>query len=163
MALLARYSHMVHLSHDIIFFPTSPRDLPRLRREKSVLIKPSLAAVLPPEALYPLFHKPRHHEKSGHRVSPPRYGNACPNPAARSVASSGPRPAQHSASAPSITTAGTERMPKLFARRATSGLCISRIVTSQEGHATCFTNATVSSQTTHPALKTSTTRLLSTV
>jgi hypothetical protein len=57
-----------------------------------------------------------------------------PNPAARSVASSGPRPVQHSASCPFITTAGTDRMPKLLARRATSGLCISSTVTSHAGH-----------------------------
>src|SRR5262249_18791667 len=44
-------------------------------------------------------------------------------------------------------------MPKLLARRATSGLSISSTVTSQDGHAACFTMVTVSSHTDHPALK----------
>ena len=77
----------------------------------------------------------------------------CPTPAARRVASSIPRPAQHAASVPFITTAGTLRIPKLCARRATSGLCISKTVTSHEGHAIWLTSVTVSSQAGHPALK----------
>src|ERR687885_2171956 len=88
---------------------------------------------------------------------------ACPTPAARRVASSTPRPAQQSASVPLITTAGTVRIPKLFARRATSGLCISNTVTSQEGHAIRLTSVTVSSQAGHPALKISIVRLVAIV
>src|SRR5262249_7669173 len=43
-----------------------------------------------------------------------------PSPAARRTATSTPRPAQHAASLPSITTAGTERMPSPLARSATA-------------------------------------------
>jgi hypothetical protein len=86
--------------------------------------------------------------------------SACPNPAARKVDTSTPRPEQQSASVPLITTAGRLRMPKLFARRATSGLCISSTVTSHEGHAACLTCAIVSSQAEQPALKISTVRLV---
>src|SRR5215467_5668778 len=77
----------------------------------------------------------------------------CPNPAARSVASSGPRPAQQSANIPSITTAGTERIPRLVARRATSGSRMSRIVTSREGQATRVVISMASVHIEHPALK----------
>src|SRR5258708_35111322 len=42
-----------------------------------------------------------------------------PIPASRSTLSSGPRPAQQPASFPSMTTAGTLRTPRLFARSAT--------------------------------------------
>lgn len=91
------------------------------------------------------------------------YQRGWPNPAARSVASSGPRPAQQSASWPLITTAGTERTPKLLARRATSGCRMSSTVTSQEGHAICLTSVTVSSHTEHPALKISIVRLVTIV
>ena len=58
-----------------------------------------------------------------------------PMPADRSAASFGPRPVQHSASLPSMTTAGTERMPKCCARLATSGFFMSKIVMSHEGQA----------------------------
>src|SRR5262249_10323419 len=88
------------------------------------------------------------------------YQMACPNPAARSVASSGPRPAQQSANVPSISTAGTERIPRLLARRATSGSRMSRIGTSHEGQATRLIISTVSVHTEHPALKISICRLL---
>jgi hypothetical protein len=44
----------------------------------------------------------------------------CPNPAARRVASSGPRPTQQLASLPSIITAGMERTSRRLARLATS-------------------------------------------
>src|SRR5215468_5313878 len=54
-------------------------------------------------------------------------------------------------------------MPKLLARRATSGLCISSTVTSQDGHAACFTIVTVSSHAGQPALKISTVRLVAIV
>jgi ankyrin repeat protein len=59
----------------------------------------------------------------------------CPSPAARSVASSGPLPAQQSASLPSMTTAGTRWMPRLFARLATLASCMSSTSTSQDGQA----------------------------
>src|SRR5262249_20936806 len=88
------------------------------------------------------------------------YQMGCPNPAARSVASSGPRPAQQSANVPSITTAGTERIPRLVARRATSGSRMSRIVTSQEGQATRLIVSMASVHTEHAALKISICRLL---
>src|SRR5262249_19571460 len=93
----------------------------------------------------------------------PESYRACPTPAARRVASSTPRPAQQSASVPLITTAGTLRIPKLFACRATSGLCISNTVTSHEGHAIRLTSSTVSSQAAHPALKISIVRLVAIV
>src|SRR5437667_8367713 len=83
-----------------------------------------------------------------------------PKPAARSVASSGPRPAQHPASLPSITTAGTLRTPRLFARSATCRSFISSTVMSHEGHAILFTSLIVSSQQPQPALKISTLLLL---
>src|SRR5437870_7069029 len=83
-----------------------------------------------------------------------------PKPAARSVASSGPRPAQHPASLPSITTAGTLRTPRLFARSAISRCFISSTEMSHEGHAILLTSLIVSSQHPHPALKISTFLLL---
>ena len=48
---------------------------------------------------------------------------------------SGPRPAQQSASAPSITTAGTDRMPRDSARSATLLSRMSRMMISQDGQA----------------------------
>src|SRR5437868_2357175 len=83
-----------------------------------------------------------------------------PKPAARSVASSGPRPAQQPASLPSITTAGTLRTPRLFARSAISRCFISSTVMSHEGHAILLTSLIVSSQQPQPALKISTFLLL---
>jgi len=88
------------------------------------------------------------------------YQMGCPNPAARSVASSGPRPAQQAANVSSITTAGTERIPRLLARRAMSGSRMSRIVTSQEGQARRLIISTASVHMEHPALKISICRLL---
>ena len=79
----------------------------------------------------------------------------CPKPAARSVDSSGPRPVQQSASLPSITTAGIERMPRFFARLATVGFFMSRTVTSHDGQATRLMSRMVSSHAGQPALKTS--------
>ena len=87
------------------------------------------------------------------------YESGCPTPVARSVCSSGPCPAQQLASSPLMTTAGTERILKLFARRATSGLFMSSTVTSQDGHAIRFTSAMASSHAGHPALKISIVRL----
>jgi hypothetical protein len=52
-----------------------------------------------------------------------------------------------------MTTAGTERIPKRFARLATSACFISSTVTSQDGQATRFTSSMVFSQAGHPALK----------
>jgi len=78
-----------------------------------------------------------------------------PNPASRSVDSSGPRPRQQLASRPSIATAGTELTPSSRARAATASSCMSRTSTSQEGQAIRFTSAMVSSQAGHPAEKTS--------
>ena len=78
-----------------------------------------------------------------------------PNPAARSVDSSGPRPAQQSANSPSTATAGTERIPNPRARPATSGSFMSSTFTSQEGQATRLTKAMVSSHAGQPALNTS--------
>src|SRR5262249_29249799 len=83
---------------------------------------------------------------------------AIPSPAARSTASSGPRPVQQSANLPSITTAGTDLIPSVFARLATFGSFMSSTLTSQEGQAMLLTRATVSWQAGH--LKTSTFRLL---
>lgn len=77
----------------------------------------------------------------------------CPNPEARSVVSSGPRPAQQSAGLSFIITAGTERIPRLLARLATLGSFISRTMTSQDGQATRLASLTVSSRAGQPALK----------
>ena len=77
----------------------------------------------------------------------------CPKPAARRTGSSGPRLEQQSASLPSMTTAGTERIPSAVARWIVGGAFISRTVTSQDGHATRLTNWIASSQTVQPALK----------
>jgi hypothetical protein len=107
----------------------------------------SRSIVCPPSRLPPAAHV----AWQGVRSTLSQRG--CPTPAARRVASSTPCPAQQSASMPFITTAGTLRIPKLCARRATSGLCISNTVTSHEGHATRLTRVTVSSQAGHPALK----------
>lgn len=82
-----------------------------------------------------------------------------PIPAALSVASCGPRSVQQSDSLPSMTTAGTERMPRPLARLATFGSCISSTVTWHDGQAMRSTSLTASSQAGHPALKTSTCRL----
>src|SRR5260370_19435651 len=81
--------------------------------------------------------------------------NATPKPAARSVSISGPREEQQSISLPSITTAGTLRIPKCRARSATSGFRVSRTVTSQDGQADFLTSSIVSKQQGQPALKTS--------
>jgi hypothetical protein len=78
-----------------------------------------------------------------------------PSPAALKVASSGPRPEQQFASFPSMTTAGTDRIPRLLARSDTSGLFISSILTSQDGQAIRLIISTVSLHAGHPALKTS--------
>src|SRR5438046_6160311 len=78
--------------------------------------------------------------------------NGTPMPAARSVASCGPLPT----SLPSITTAGTDRMPSCLAISATRGSFMSLIVMSHEGHAILLTSRIVSSQQPHPALKIST-------
>src|SRR5439155_17207793 len=91
------------------------------------------------------------------------HGIACPRPAARSVLTSGPRPWQQSASLPLITTAGTDRMPRLLARLATFGSFMSSTVTSHDGHAVLLTRAIVSSQVAQPALKISTLRLVAIV
>src|SRR5262249_35441178 len=58
--------------------------------------------------------------KPGQAGEPARGYAGRPSPAARRTASSMPRPAQHPASLPSMTTAGTERMPSPLARSATS-------------------------------------------
>jgi hypothetical protein len=78
-----------------------------------------------------------------------------PRPSARKICSCGPAVAQHSASLPLMTTAGTRRMPKSLARAATSFCLMSSTVTSQDSHASRFTSAIVSSQATHRALNTS--------
>lgn len=82
-----------------------------------------------------------------------------PNPPARSLASSGPIPAQHSASCPSIATEGTVRIPRSSARVATCWSFMSSTVTSQDGQARRWTSSTVFSQAGHPAVNTSTLRL----
>src|SRR5579885_1698854 len=87
------------------------------------------------------------------------HGSAVPIRAALRTASSGPAPVQHAASLPSIATAGTVRMPRLFARAATDASRISSTSTSHELHAMRLTIAIVSSQRAHPALNTSTRRL----
>src|SRR6516162_11942790 len=66
-----------------------------------------------------------------------------------------PRPAQHSASLPSITTAGTERMPSSLARFATSTSRMSWTITSHEGQAARLMTSMASWQAAHPALNTS--------
>lgn len=86
-----------------------------------------------------------------------------PRPANRKANSCTPRPAQQSASFPSITTAGTLRIPYCRAFVATSSRRMSRTSTSHEGHATWLMNAIVSSQAGHPALKTSILRFAFTV
>jgi hypothetical protein len=50
-------------------------------------------------------------------------------------------------------------MPYRFALFDTSGLCMSRILTSQEGQAMRLMSTMVSSHTAHPALNTSTFRV----
>ena len=59
-----------------------------------------------------------------------------------------------------MTTAGTERMPRLLARLATAESRISMTVTSQDGQATRLTSSTVSSHAGHPALKISILRVV---
>lgn len=71
------------------------------------------------------------------------------------VCSSGPRPAQHEASLPSITTAGTLRTPYSLAFFATSLFCISCTATSCDEPASRFTISIVSLHVPQPALKTS--------
>src|SRR5713226_3486326 len=75
--------------------------------------------------------------------------------AERKTCSSGPRPAQHPPSLPSITTAGTLRTPYCFALEATSDFCISWITTSCEDPARRLTTSIVSLHVEQPALKTS--------
>src|SRR5713101_556473 len=75
--------------------------------------------------------------------------------AERRTCSSGPRPAQHPANLPSITTAGTLRTPYCFALEATSDFCISWITTSCEDPARRLTTSIVSLHVEQPALKTS--------
>src|SRR5262249_218261 len=69
------------------------------------------------------------------------------------------RPAQQLASLPLITTAGTERIPSVLARFATSMLFMSCTITSQDGHAARLINSVVSVHVAHPALNTSIFRL----
>src|SRR5262249_22915354 len=69
------------------------------------------------------------------------------------MCSSGPRPAQHPASLPSITTAGRLRTPCCFARVAIPSWCISWIWTSWSEPAIFLTISIVSLQVAHPALK----------
>ena len=76
-----------------------------------------------------------------------------PSPAAFNTSMFGPRPAQQSASRPSITTAGTDWIPRLFARADTAGSFISRTDTSQDVHAFCLIISMVSRHTGQPALK----------
>ena len=83
-----------------------------------------------------------------------------PIPAARSVSSSGPRPAQQSARRPSTITAGTDRIPSFFARAATAESFMSSTWTSHEGQPIRRTNSTALRQSGHPALKISTLRLV---
>jgi hypothetical protein len=75
--------------------------------------------------------------------------------AERKTCSSGPRPAQHPASFPSITTAGTLRTPYRFAWDATSDFCMSWTTTSCEEPASRLTTSMVSLHVVQPALKTS--------
>src|SRR5258708_28756003 len=75
--------------------------------------------------------------------------------AERRTCSSGPRPAQHPASLPSMTTAGTLRTPCCFALEATSDFCMSWMTTSCEEPAIFFTSSMVSLHVEQPALKTS--------
>src|SRR5215471_19714717 len=72
----------------------------------------------PPRSACTLEVRPR--SSLGKRVPHARGYAGRPSPAARRVALSTPRPAQHAASLPSMTTAGTERMPSPLARFATS-------------------------------------------
>jgi hypothetical protein len=73
--------------------------------------------------------------------------------AERRTCSSGPRPAQHPASLPSITTAGTLRTPKCFALEATSDWCMSWITTSCEEPAIHLASSIVSLHVEQPAVK----------
>ena len=84
----------------------------------------------------------------------------CPNPAARSVDSSGPRPAQQPASVPSMTTAGTDRIPSCLARAITPASFMSSTLTSHDGQAMARTRLMVSSHAGQPALNTSIRRVL---
>ncbi len=88
-----------------------------------------------------------------------RHAIGRPIPADCSTAASGPRPEQQSANFPSITTEGTDRTPRLFARLATFGSFMSSTVTSHDGQAMLWTSLTASLHAGHPALKTSTCRL----
>src|SRR5258708_10425584 len=85
---------------------------------------------------------------------------ATPRPALRSAASFGPAPVQQPASLPLIATAGTVLTPYCLAFVATSGLFMSSTSTSHEEQAICWTSFTVSAHAGHPALNTSTFRLL---
>jgi hypothetical protein len=73
----------------------------------------------------------------------------------RKTRSSGPRPVQHRARVPSITTAGTLLTPCSFALEVTSALCMSWITTSCEEPAIFFTSSMASLHAEQPALKTS--------
>src|SRR6266478_1368506 len=84
------------------------------------------------------------------RSFPDRYARA-----ERRTCSSGPRPAQHPASLPSTTTAGTLRTPYCFALEATSDFCMSWITTSCEDRTRRLTTSIVSLHVEQPALKTS--------
>jgi hypothetical protein len=88
------------------------------------------------------------------------YDMGTPSPADLRTSTSGPRPSQQSASLPSITTAGTDLMPRPLARLDTVGSFISRMVTSQDAHALSLTIVIASWQTGHPALKISILRVL---
>jgi hypothetical protein len=67
---------------------------------------------------------------------------------------------QQSASLPSITTAGTERIPNPLAHCATSARFMSRMLTSHDGQATWLTSSIVSAHVGHPALNTSISRFI---
>src|SRR5258707_747898 len=73
--------------------------------------------------------------------------------AASNTCSSGPRPAQHEASLPSITTAGTLRTPEVLALVAASDFCMSWTTSSCDEPASRLTSSMVSLQVEQPALK----------
>src|SRR5262249_30606746 len=84
---------------------------------------------------------------------------ALPNPAALSTLMSTPLPAQQDANLPSITTAGTDRMPNPLARATTRLSVIWCTITSSEEPASRFTASIVSLQVAQPALNISILRL----
>lgn len=130
--------------------PMAPGKMNRIGVKQHTAIK-----TVPARAATKLFYKSREAVLStrGFHLFQRDYFIGTPSPAAFNTSILGCRPAQQSASFPSITTAGTDLMPRLFARIDTAGSFISRTDTSHDLHAFCLMISIVSWQTGQPALK----------